>query len=167
MNIALIDQHRPVLGVVYAPVFDALYYACSGNPAYVRTAASDQGISIADTPFDALRFIVGKYHKIKRIQPVLDAIPGAQLLRMNSSLKFLQIACGKADVYPRFGPISEWDTAAAHCILASAGGKIVDFDGDSLQYNATESLRCLPFLAVGHQAHIEQLIDLFNQEEPE
>jgi 3'(2'), 5'-bisphosphate nucleotidase len=165
VNIALIDQHRPILGVVYAPVFDELYYSCSGQPAYLRTAGADQVISTAETPFEALRFIVGKYHKIKRMQPVLDAIPGAQLLRMNSSLKFLQIACGKADVYPRFGPISEWDTAAAHCVLSSAGGKIVDFNGESLQYNAAESLRCLPFMAMASDTCFERLMVLFNKEE--
>ena len=120
VNIALIWKHQPVLGVVYVPVHQAMFFACRGGGAFARQEqASTEALSIhsAQRPFEQLRFVVGKYHRLRRIQQVMDCIPQAELIRLNSSLKFVVISQGRADVYPRFGRINEWDTAAGHCIL--------------------------------------------------
>lgn len=165
VNIALIEQHQPVIGVLYAPMYDKLYYASKGEGAFlIENNAAPRAIETADQPFEQLRFVVGKYHRLRRLQPLMDAIPGASLLRLNSSLKFVTIAEGLADVYIRLGPICEWDTAAGHCILEEAGGKVVDFSGHNLQYNARKSLLSKPFLAVGNRSNIEPLIELFERE---
>lgn len=166
VNIALVDQHSPILGVIYAPMYQTLFYASRNQGAFIQVGGeTSRPIVTACPAFDRLRFVVGKYHKVKRLQPMLDAIPNASLLRLNSSLKFVAIAEGKADVYIRFGPIQEWDTAAGQCILEEAGGKVVDFNGESLQYNARKSLLCPPFLAVGDPSHIRSLIELFEKGE--
>lgn len=162
VNIAVIENHRPVLGVLYVPVQKTLFYAAKGTGAFrIVGEGTPQRIQVADRSFDQLRFVVGRYHKINRIQPVLDAIPHSELLRLNSSLKFVLIAQGDADVYARFGPINEWDTAAGQCILEEAGGKVVDFKGKSLQYNAKKSLLCPPLLAVGKSEYIDALFKFF------
>ncbi|MCB1827578.1 MAG: 3'(2'),5'-bisphosphate nucleotidase CysQ [Coxiellaceae bacterium] len=166
VNIAVIESHEPVLGVIYAPVSKKLYYAARDVGAFMKIGdAVPIPLRVSDRPFEASRFVVGKYHKLRRIQPVLEQMPKAELLRLNSSLKFTAIASGEADIYARFGPISEWDTAAGHCILEEAGGKVVDFNGQRLQYNAGEALLCPPFLAVGNPAHIHALIELFKEGE--
>lgn len=168
VNIAVVENHQPVLGVIYAPAYRTMFFAARGESAFIIEeygADQPEPIHTADRAFEQQRFIVGKYHKLRRIQPVLDQIPQAELLRLNSSLKFAAIAQGEADVYARFGPINEWDTAAGHCILEEAGGKVVDFKGQSLQYNAGESLLWPPFLAVGDPAHIDRFIELFKEGE--
>lgn len=166
VNIAVIEEHQPILGVIYAPVHQTLFYACRDGGAFMQEGdGSPRQLRVADRSFNELRFVIGKYHKLRRIQPVLDQIPQAELLRLNSSLKFAAIASGEADVYARFGPINEWDTAAGQCILEEAGGKMVDFNGERLQYNAGNSLLWAPFLVVGNVAHIDRLIELFKQGE--
>jgi len=164
VNIALMERQRPVLGVIYAPVFQTLYFACRGAGAFKqKEGAAAESISVVKPSKGALRFIAGKFHKQSRIQHLLDKIPGATLIQLNSSLKFVWIADGKVDAYVRFGPISEWDTAAGDCILEEAGGKVVDFNGQSLQYNAGESLRCPPFLAAGDSECIAQILQELEQ----
>lgn len=164
VNIALIELNRPVLGVIYAPAWDKVYYAVLSQGAYVQTGnAPAQRLRVATRPLQELRFIMGHYHSLERIQPVFDTISSAQLIRLNSSLKFAAIAQGEADVYARFGPISEWDTAAGQVILEAAGGRVVDFAGQSLQYNRKDSLFCPPFLAMGNREHLSWLIQVFTE----
>lgn len=150
VNIALIDRHQAVLGVVYAPVTKVLYFAalhhgaykqidCSSNPApaqKIQTKLLDikQPIvagSRSHTDQNMLRFM-------QNIKSFTGATP--TLISMGSSLKICLVAEGMADVYPRLGPTSEWDTAAAHCVLQEAGGDIVNEAGASLLYNKKHSL---------------------------
>jgi len=164
VNIALIHHHQPILGVIYAPIYNTVFFAAKNLGAFkTKRGEKPQPIHTTSYPFNQLRLVVGRYHKLDLIQPLLKALSDATLLRLNSSLKFTMIARGQADVYARFGPISEWDIAAGHCILEEAGGKVVDFDGNSLQYNAKEKLLCSPFLAVANYRHINVLIQLLNQ----
>ncbi len=164
VNIALIHHHQPILGVIYAPIYSTVFFAAKNLGAFMSQKGKEpQSIHTVSRPFNQLRLIVGKYHKLDCIQPLLEALSDATLLRLNSSLKFTMIARGEADVYARFGPINEWDVAAGHCILEEAGGKVLDFDGNSLQYNAKEKLLCSPFLAVANRMYIDILIQLLNQ----
>lgn len=164
VNVALIVANRSVLGVIYSPVTRLCYFAYQGGGAFVQQAdQKPQPIHTEPIDFDKLRFIVGRYHASKRMERILNKLPGSELLRVNSSLKFVRVAEGNADVYPRFGNICEWDIAAGHCILDEAGGKVVDFNGESLQYNLRESLLCPDLLAVGDPTHIDRLITLFEE----
>lgn len=166
VNIALIQNQRPILGVLFEPAYGRLYYAAKDQGAFlVENNSAPKRLHTATTDFVALRFVVGKYHRLTRIQTVLDQLPRATLQRLNSSMKFSLIARGEADVYARFGPISEWDIAAGEIILEESGGKLVDFAGESLQYNARNSLLCPPMLAVGQPETIYPLIHLFTEGE--
>ncbi len=150
--------------MLYVPVQKRCYFAYKNCGAFVQEAgAAAEKIQTQSIDEEHIRFLVGQYHRSKRMDSVLSRISGSELLRVNSSLKFGWLAEGRADVYPRFGSISEWDIAAGHCILSEAGGKIVDFKGESLQYNAQESLICPSFLAVGDAAPVDRLIQIFEE----
>lgn len=146
VNIALIDHHVPVMGVVYAPVPDLLYFAALGQGAY-KQIKSETPFQIHTRPFDIERLIVAGsrshsdhnfQHFLHNIHVSTGAVP--ELISMGSSLKICLVAEGLADVYPRLGPTFEWDTAAAHCILQQAGGDIIDETGHILRYNTKQSL---------------------------
>lgn len=146
VNIALIDDHKPVLGVVYAPVKELLYFACHQSGAY-KQLDGQQPEKIRIKNFDASKPIVAgsrshqdqKLHDfIQKIETNLGVIP--KVISIGSSLKICLVADGTADVYPRLGPTFEWDTAAGHCVLNEAGGDIVDEQGLSLLYNRKSSL---------------------------
>ncbi len=158
VNIALIEHHVPVLGVVYAPAKDLLYCATHGNGAF-KQHRNDQATAIHTRVFNLEKLVVAgsRSHSDQKLQQFLHnihtltgAIP--ELIHMGSSLKICLVAEGGADVYPRIGPTSEWDTAAAHCVLAEAGGVIVDAAGKTLRYNTKPSLLNPNFFASVHPA---------------
>jgi 3'(2'), 5'-bisphosphate nucleotidase len=146
VNIALVEDHKPVLGVVYAPVKALLYYAYQDQGAYRQQGdANPEKINIKK--FDGSKPIVAgsrshqdqKLHDfIQKIETNLGVTP--QLISMGSSLKICLVADGAADVYPRLGPTFEWDTAAGHCVLNEAGGDILDQQGLPLRYNTKATL---------------------------
>ena len=131
VNIALIEDDRPILGVVYAPVIDKLYFAARGAGSYRRDGEVATPIRVAPAPAGSTRFVVSRRHTSDQEIPT----DGGEILFMGSSLKFCLIAEGAADVYPRNGPTMEWDTAAAQCILEEAGGSIADLEGNTIRYN--------------------------------
>jgi 3'(2'), 5'-bisphosphate nucleotidase len=159
VNIALIEQHEPVLGVVYAPATAQLYFAAEAFGAHKRSS-SDEVVNLQVKPFDIRQLVIAgsRSHSDEKTQQFLhnihrrhDAKP--ELLSVGSSLKICLVAEGVADVYPRLGPTFEWDTAAAHCVLREAGGDIVDTKGLSLRYNRQESLLNPHFFATNHPQH--------------
>ncbi len=146
VNIALIDQHSSVMGVVYAPATDLLYFASLGNGAF-KQVKDHAATSIHTRPFNMEKLIIAgsrshSDHNLQRFINNIHVATGAipELISMGSSLKICLVAQGAADVYPRLGPTSEWDTAAAHCVLKEAGGDIVDEAGKELRYNTKQSL---------------------------
>lgn len=146
VNIALIDGHVPVLGVVYAPATEVLYFAAQGHGAY-KQVKSNPAQRIHTKPLDLKRPIVAgsRSHSDQNMQRFILNLTNSigvtpKLISMGSSLKICLVAEGSADVYPRLGPTFEWDTAAAHCILSQAGGDIVDEVGNTLRYNSKSSL---------------------------
>ena len=152
VNIALIDQHQSVLGVVYAPVTGLLYYASQGHGAFKHVLNNTQ--MIRTRPLKPKQVIIAgsRSHANETMQSFMcnlqEAIGDApELISMGSSLKICLVAEGLADVYPRLGPTSEWDTAAAHCVLKEAGGDIVDLDNKPLRYNTKDSLLNPSFFA--------------------
>jgi 3'(2'), 5'-bisphosphate nucleotidase len=129
VNIALIEDGRPILGVVYAPVIDKLYFAARGAGSYRTEGSVTSPINVAPATKGSPRFVVSRSHASE-----LET-RGCESRVMGSSLKFCLIAEGAADVYPRNGPTMEWDTAAAQCILEEAGGSVTDLEGNTIKYN--------------------------------
>lgn len=153
VNIALIENGRPVLGVVFAPALNLLYAAAAGLGAFkvdaggARTAIRVAGHS-EGTPW---KVVGSRSHAGDSLTEFLDKLGEYELVSMGSSLKFCLVAEGKADLYPRFGPTSLWDTAAAQCIVEEAGGSVLDLQSKSLGYGEPGK-RLNPFFIVQGQA---------------
>ncbi len=141
VNIALISEHKPVLGVVYAPAIKALYYASTGNGAYKQQETSTAESIRVRKPYGQPVTVAGsRSHANEELTRYLDRLGEHNLISMGSALKACLVAEGKADIYPRFGPTSEWDTAAAQCIVEEAGGLLTTTDIEPMRYNTKESL---------------------------
>ncbi len=151
VNVALVHDHEPVLGVVYVPVQDTAYYAAAGLGAFKQVAQMAPEAIRVRKPAPSKLVIVGSHsHQTPAFRAYLERLNGNyELISIGSSLKFCLVAEGKADLYPRLGPTSEWDTAAAHCIVLEAGGKVVDLTGKPLRYNTKDSVLNPYFLAYG------------------
>lgn len=150
VNIALIEKHEPVLGVVYAPVMDLVYFASRNNGAYKQKGSEKpQVICVRETAEHPIRVAGSRSYGSKQMEQYLERLGAHNLLSMGSSLKACLVAEGKADLYPRFGPTSEWDTAAAQCVLEEAGGALTDIEMQPLRYNHRESLTNPSFFAFG------------------
>lgn len=150
VNVALIDAHRPVLGVVYAPALEYLAFAAEGQGAYMRMAnGQDVALSTTRPAAAPLRVAASRSHLDARTQALLARLGEHDRTGLGSSLKFCRIAEGRVDLYPRFGPTSEWDTAAAQCVLEQAGGVVIGTDGEPFRYNTKDSLLNGDFLALG------------------
>jgi len=151
VNIALIDQHRPVLGSVYVPVTEINYYAVDGVGAFKCLAdAEPQSIQVRVSPTDNLKIAGSRSHASENLQKFLATLDfNYELVSIGSSLKICLVAEGEADIYPRFGPTSEWDTAAAQCVVEQAGGQLTDIHMQPLRYNTKESLLNPYFLVFG------------------
>ncbi|MFL6550987.1 MAG: 3'(2'),5'-bisphosphate nucleotidase CysQ [Povalibacter sp.] len=151
VNIALIENHVPVLGVVHVPVSNTTYVGSRGHGAFRQT--DDQlpvAIKAAAHAHSPVRVVGSRSHaKAGSMDTYLDRLGAHSLRSIGSSLKFCLIADGSADVYPRFGPTSEWDTAAAHAVVEAAGGAVVDLRGQPLRYNTKPDLLNPNFLAYG------------------
>lgn len=151
VNIALMQEHAPIAGVVYAPALEKSYFAGPeggakkqiGNEA--PQAIRVRKISDADTP----RVLLSRSHGNERQAQFLERLGDYTPMSVGSSLKFCLIAEGEADFYPRLGPTSEWDTAAGQAVLNRAGGKVTQTDFTPLRYNAEESLLNPEFLVIG------------------
>jgi 3'(2'), 5'-bisphosphate nucleotidase len=153
VNIALIENHRPVMGVVQAPVTGDLYYARLGEGAFRQATPDDAAVPIEVRSAATPLVVAGsRSHANDRQKELLSRIGPFELVPRGSSLKFCLIARGDADLYLRAGPTSEWDTAAAQCVLEAAGGSVCMFDGTPLRYNTKASLLNPEFIAVGDRS---------------
>ncbi len=139
VNIALIIDKNPWIGVIYVPVTNELYWASKDKGAWMTgndNSTLKLDIKEQSDPGSNNRIVVSKSHFSNETKEYLLKFPDAEYLSIGSSLKFLKVAEGKAFLYPRFGPTMEWDTAAAQCIVEVAGGKVYDArTGDPLLYN--------------------------------
>ncbi len=150
VNIALIEAHEPVLGVVYAPVLDAMYAGGVDIGAWRETpGAPAQRISVTRPAAQTVRVVGSRSHASPALADYLSQLGPHEIHAMGSSLKICLVAAGEADVYPRLGPTSEWDTAAAHAVLLAAGGGMMDTVGRPLRYNKGEDLLNPYFIAYG------------------
>jgi 3'(2'), 5'-bisphosphate nucleotidase len=138
VNIALIEGARPTLGIVLAPASETLWRGAAG----LGADKSEHGgaftpIATRAQPDDGLTCCASRSHAIYSDLDIWfgrEGITVAERVQVGSSLKFCLIAEGKADIYPRFGPTNEWDTAAGQAVLEAAGGEVVTTDGEPLRY---------------------------------
>ena len=155
VNIALIDANRAVLGVVGVPVRDEVFFGdVVSEVAYKTTGDGRQALNTrAVSKAGELTVVATRSHGSPRLERYLDALAATfgtvARKSVGSSLKFCILAEGLADFYPRLGPTSEWDTAAAQAVLTAAGGAVLRFDGSELPYNTKESLLNPEFFCVG------------------
>lgn len=151
VNIALIEHGRPVLGVVFAPVLDMMWYAAEGKGAFKSTAGGSSERIFCD-PLSLerrVRIVGSRSHGSSALNLYTELFAEFDILPMGSSLKLCCIADGGADLYPRFGLTSEWDIAAAQCVLQEAGGGVFQFSGKELEYNKENILNPF-FVALGN-----------------
>jgi len=149
VNIALIEEQRPVLGVVYAPVLDEMFWAWRGGHAFGQDARSGK-VELHSRPRAVPLLVAGsRSHADPRTLAALEKVGPHELKPLGSSLKFCRAAQGQVDLYIRYGLTSEWDTAAGQCVLEQAGGGVSLMSGEPLRYNTKESLLNPDFLAFG------------------
>ncbi len=158
VNIALVGDGIAELGVVHVPVSGVSYMGAIGHGAFRQDTGSEPVPISAGAKSDhaPLKMVASRSHldrHVKRVLRRLEAEYGAvEMVNMGSSLKICLLAEGKADIYPRLAPTFEWDTAAAHAVLAAAGGEIFDTGFRPLRYNKGEDLRNPHFIAVADLA---------------
>lgn len=158
VNLALVMDRKPALGVIYAPALETLYMGSAGEAVggwldpgeglgalrgkrTLRCRVPEQGRIVA---------VASRKHLDPETQSYIDALPGAECIYRGSSIKLCIIAEGQADIYPRFGSTSEWDTAAGHAILDAAGGTLTHFDGTPFLYGKVDDAFLNPgFVARG------------------
>jgi 3'(2'), 5'-bisphosphate nucleotidase len=152
VNVALVRAHRPVLGVVAAPALGLTYYATLGHGAYrAQDGRAPQSIRVRRAA-DPLVVVGSRSHRGDSLDGLLAKLGPHELRPMGSALKFCLVAEGSADFYPRLGPTSEWDTAAAQAVLETAGGAVTTLDGQPLRYNQRDTLLNPHFLAFGDRS---------------
>jgi len=154
VNIALVENGHSTLGVVYVPVQDLLYYGYKGGGAFVSTKGAEP-IRIQSASFEmedeSLRIVCSRSHMSKPVEEYISKLNSPQTVSMGSSLKFMLLAEGKADIYPRLAPTMEWDTGAAQIIVEEAGGSVINNEtGSKLIYNKP-ILRNPHFIAFGNK----------------
>jgi 3'(2'), 5'-bisphosphate nucleotidase len=150
VNIALVVNGRPVLGVVHVPVQHTTYTGCEGHGADKRIGdGRPEKIHVAAKASLPPRVVGSRSHRGASLDAFLERLGAFDMVPMGSSLKFCVVAEGGADVYPRLGPTSEWDTAAAQAVVEQAGGRVVTVDGTALAYNRKEDILNPWFVVIG------------------
>jgi len=152
VNIALIENGKPVMGVIYLPVFDEMYFGLKGVGSFKISAFKELGVDLewdfliesadklpSETKGNAVRIVASRSHLSDETQGFIDDLKKkhgeVSTVSAGSSLKLCLIAESRAEIYPRLGPTMEWDIAAGHSIIAAAGGSIYKTDGKELEYN--------------------------------
>ncbi|WP_263081293.1 3'(2'),5'-bisphosphate nucleotidase CysQ [Endozoicomonas sp. Mp262] len=158
VNIALMDRHYPVFGIVHTPVTQVSYWGGASCGAY-RQRGDEAAEQISTRSLAATGDIIalgsrsyGNSQSDQFIEKLKQRYPSIQFERVGSSLKGCRIAEGNADIYPRLGPTSEWDTAAVQAVVEGAGGLMLNPDGERFKYNFKESLKNSHFMILGDKA---------------
>ncbi|WP_133477516.1 3'(2'),5'-bisphosphate nucleotidase CysQ [Cognatilysobacter segetis] len=154
VNIALVEDGVATWGVIQAPVTGIVWHGGASHGAFRRdgAGADDRAVRVRAPASQPMQVAASRSHKDGRSEAFIDAMRAhgdVEQLNLGSSLKFCRIAEGGLDLYPRFGPTCEWDTAAGQAILEGAGGQVVDPRGRPLRYNVRETLLNGDFIAIG------------------
>lgn len=134
VNIALIKNRTPQFGIVFAPALDRLFWGINGEAA----SENDDAIHVRSTPSSGAVAVASVSHRDEQTNSWLAEHEISKTVSIGSSLKFCLLACGEADVYPRFGPTMEWDTAAGDAVLRAAGGRVEHPNGEAFQYGKSD-----------------------------
>lgn len=141
VNIALIENGIPVLGVVTVPALGVNYFGIKDIGAWKETSdGAQENLTVSAPPENGWRVVGSRSHNSETALALAKWLPGSEFVSMGSSLKLCAVAEGVADIYPRFGPTSEWDTAAAQAVVEAAGGQVVKLNLEPLRYNTKESI---------------------------
>ena len=150
VNIALIVNQRPVFGIVHVPVQEVTYLGSAGDGAWrIRGDETPEPIRVASATPETARVVGSRSHQSDAVAEWLQKIGDHDIVAMGSSLKFCVVAAGEADVYPRLGLTSEWDTGAAQAVVEAAGGAVVTLDGMPLAYNTKADILNPHFMVIG------------------
>lgn len=148
VNIALVDRNRAVLGVIEKPGSGEIWAGQPDSGAWYQSGADSTWEPLQVRSASPLRVVVSRFHRGKSTRRLIESLADVEVEELGSSLKCCRVAEGRADLYPRFGPTSEWDTAAAQAIVEGAGGHLVDCESwQPLRYNTTDSLLNPAFVA--------------------
>ena len=148
VNIGLIRNGEPVMGIVFAPALDRLFFGSLGNGAFEISGGICRQIHVRMPPADGLVAVASASHRDAQTNQWLEKRGITNSIAIGSSLKFCLIAAGEADLYPRYGPTMEWDTAAGDAVLRAAGGRVMAEDGKPFPYGKA-GYRNEPFFAAG------------------
>jgi len=149
VNLALMRERHPILGVVYAPAMGLMYLGRAGQGAWRRRGAeAETQIRTRRADLNRLTVVASKEHSGIRVKRMIDRLQSPEVTNIGSSLKFCLVAEGSADLYFRDLPTMEWDTAAAQCVVEAAGGLLLETGGEPLRYGKTE-MRNSGFVTVG------------------
>ena len=157
VNIALVEDGEAVFGVVQAPVTGDLWHGSAATGSFRREGDRETPLRVRAPAQAPLRVAASRSHRDARTESFMArmaaSVDGAiEPIGLGSSLKFCRVAEGGLDIYPRFGPTSEWDTAAAQCVLEGAGGAVLDPQGRPFRYNQRDTLLNGDFVAIGDRA---------------
>lgn len=160
VNIALVDEGEPVFGVVHVPVSGRTYWGARGAGAWSESDAEPRRpLRVRSPAMTPLHVVGSRSHGHPALAERLDRLGAHVLHAVGSSIKLCLVAEGKADLYPRLGPTSEWDIAAGHAVVAAAGGKVLSLaDGHPLRYNQRDTLLNPDFVAGGDAALIARFL---------
>ena len=152
VNISYVQDCVARYGVVQAPVTGTTWHGGAGIGAWRRDAAGEHAIRVREPATGPLRVAASRSHRTAEAMDFLARMGGIEAVGLGSSLKFCLLAEGNLDCYPRFGPTSEWDTAAAQAVVEGAGGQVVDLQGRPFRYNCRDTLLNGGFVAIGDPA---------------
>jgi len=161
VNIALISENKPIFGVIHAPALNQTFWGSSnGGSFHMEGDNKAKKITVSSYDASSIRIVSSRSHQSKKLNLLLKRIENYELIHRGSSLKFCLIAKGEADLYPRLGPTSEWDTAAGEAIVRYAGGYISAINGNKILYNKKDTFINPEFLVSSHIKLIQSLAAL-------
>tara|TARA_B100001939_G_C16944161_1_gene619491 strand:+ start:1026 stop:1820 length:795 start_codon:yes stop_codon:yes gene_type:complete len=159
VNIALINNNLPILGIIHSPISREVFWGSQGfGSFYIDKNGNERKIKVKKHANQKIKVASSRSHSAAEHELIQKYNPKYELVVKGSSLKFCLVALGEADIYIRNGPTSEWDTAAGHAIVKFAGGNVLTLQKKELKYNLKESLLNPPFVA-GNIELIESFID--------
>ena len=163
VNIALIENNTPIFGVIHLPVTSETYWGSQVNGSFYSSGNNDvKEIRVSENHQNPIRLVASRSHPSEMLNSLLKKIVDYEIIEVGSSMKFCHIASGQADCYPRFGPTSEWDTAAGEAIVSSAGGHVVAASGNSMKYNVKEEYLNPNFIVSNGKIISERILSLIN-----
>lgn len=156
VNIALAYRHTAVMGVIYVPVTGEMYYAQKGTGAYVQKGdGTIRKLHVSEnTDISSLRVVMSASHECEEMNQLIDKYQLKNFVKVGSSLKGCMVASREADIYYRYNPTMEWDTAAMQCIVEEAGAIFRQMDGTKMYYNREDSLNRKGFYIINQEENL-------------